>query len=267
MRFLMVMLVGLFLSACGGYKPAPVYASDVFDNPVIVKVKLDPEDPSSGTYLQDTIAQIVVNRLNLTITKNVNEAKNYIVVNSYTVNTSPTNYDKNGNVIRYSVNAAIEFAIKDKMGFWSKNIVSSEFVNVGAQTTLGSSQKDKAAKIAINKALDAFVVAVMQRSKKFKEQKANKKEKQIEANVTQTEDIQMQSDTRSDDAVSSEDAASNEDTISGQDQISNEDESSNEVITPINQEENLSNGTSVIPSKEDEIFNAKELQNPLDTIQ
>jgi len=79
---------------------------------------------------------MAVNRLNLTITKNVDKAKSYILVNSYTINTTPETKDENGNIIRYSINAAIEFAIKDKYGFWSKNIVASEFVSVKAESSV-----------------------------------------------------------------------------------------------------------------------------------
>lgn len=235
MRAFLAVVVAILLSACGGYKPAPVYANEVLENPVVVKVKLDPEDPSSGVYLQDTIAQLAVNRLNLSVTKNVDKAKNYIVVNDYAINTSPANYDENGNVIRYSVNAAIVFAIKDKKGFWSKNIVTNEYVDVAAQAALGTAQKEKAAKVAINKALDDFVVAVITRSKKFQEEKAAVK------------------------AAQKEEAATPESKVTPMQSVGVESESvTTEVITP------ESNETATpIPTKEDKIFNAKDLRDPL----
>ncbi len=166
MRYFLSLLFALFLTACSGYKPTPAFASDIFETPVLVKVKIDPEDPDIGVYLEDEIAKMAINRLNLTLTKNVNEAKNYILVNSYTINTSPINKDENGNIIRYSVNSAIEFAIKDKYGFWSKNIVSSSYVVVKPQSIVGALDKEKAAKIAIQKALDQFIISVMKRSRK-----------------------------------------------------------------------------------------------------
>ena len=230
MRLFIAVLVGLLLSACG-YKPAPEYANEVFENPIIVKVKLDPEDPSAGVYLQDTIAQLAVNRLNLVVTKNVNKAKNYIVINNYAINTSPANFDENGNVIRYSVNAAIKFAIKDKMGFWSKNIVTNEYVNVAAQTALGSAEKEKAAKIAINKALDSFVIAVIERSKKFKEERAA--------------------------AIEKEKAAKTQESVASE---------VSPMSEPTTQEDNsseLESEATPIPTKEDKIFNAKDLKDPL----
>ncbi len=242
MRLFIAVLVGLLLSACG-YKPAPEYANELFENPVIVKVKIDPEDPSAGVYLQDTIAQLAVNRLNLVVTKNVNEAKNYIVVNNYAINTSPANYDENGNVIRYSVNAAIKFAIKDKMGFWSKNIVTNEYVNVAAQTALGSAEKEKAAKVAINKALDNFVMAVIERSKKFKAERAAAKEKAKEE-AQQPKSVEP---------------------TEAQESIATESISEQETITPLeeNSTEINSSESTPIPTKEDQIFNAKDLQDPL----
>ncbi len=185
MKYLFIVVLSFILTACGGYKPAPKYAKDIFEQPVLVKVKLDPEDPKSGVFLQDEITRMAVNRLNLTLTKNVNEAKNYIVVNSYTINTTPLNYDENGNIIRYSVNAAIEFAIKDKYGFWSKNIVASEYVNVNPDSLASALDKEKAGKVAIQKALDSFIVAMMQRSQKVGEDKNElnaKKEKYEESN-------------------------------------------------------------------------------------
>jgi len=247
MRVFLAVLVSLILSACSGYKPAPEYAGEVFENPVIVKVKLDPEDPSSGVYLQDTIAQIAVNRLNLVVTKNANKAKNYIVVNDYAINTSPANYDKNGNVIRYSVNAAIKFAVKDKMGFWSKSIVTNEYVNVAAQTALGTAEKEKAARVAINKGLDSFIMAVIQRSKKFQKQKAEAKEKEKESEKVVTPVVK-------------------EETTPAE-SASDMNQTGNEVVKPIesdvSSESNSTQEESPIPTKEDKIFNAKDLKDPL----
>ncbi len=265
MQLFMAILVSLLLSACSGYKPAPVYANEVFEEPVIIKVKIDPEDPSAGVYLQDTIAQLAVTRLNLAVTENVHEAKNYIVVNSYAINTSPINTDENGNVIRYSVNAAIKFAIKDKMGFWSKNIVANEYVNVPAQTTLGSTQKEKAARVAINKALDSFVVAVMERSKKFKAEKAAvmQKEKELKRDEDKNKQPQTSIETQSVD-VESKESIAQEPTI----QSSESQNSSSEIITPLESESVTVDGASSenidpIPSKEETIFSGEELQEPL----
>jgi len=176
MRLFFVMLVAFFVAGCGGYKPVANYSKSMFEEPVIVKVKIDPEDPSTGEYLQDEIIRMAVNRLNLTITKNVNSAKSYIIVNSYTINTSPITKDDNGNVIRYSINAAIEFAVKDKEGFWSKNIVSSEYVSVKAQSSISEIAKDKATKLAIKKALDDFVLAVMKRGQEISKKEIEKKQ-------------------------------------------------------------------------------------------
>jgi copper chaperone CopZ len=178
MKYLLVVVMAFLISACGGYKPAPQFADDIFEQPVLVKVKIDPEDPNAGVFLQDEIAKMAVNRLNLTLTKNVDLAKSYIVVNSYTINTTPLNYDDNGNIIRYSVNAAIEFAVKDKYGFWSKNIVASEYVDVKPEAATSAFDKEKAGRIAIKKALDSFIVAVMQRSRKVGKQKAEFKSKE-----------------------------------------------------------------------------------------
>jgi hypothetical protein len=162
-RFWFLILISLFVASCG-YKPVQKYAKNLFENPVLVKVKLDPEDPENGEYLEDEIAKMAINRLNLTLTKNVDNAKGYIIVNNYTINTTPANKDDDGNVIRYSINAAVEFAVKDKYGFWSKNIVANEYVSVKAQSILSSIDKAKAGKLAIKKALDAFVIAVINRA-------------------------------------------------------------------------------------------------------
>ncbi len=165
MKYIVSVVLALIFVACGGYKPVPQYSFDIFDQPVLTKVKMDPEDPDSGVFLQDELSRMAINRLNLTITKDVDMAKGYILVNSYTINTTPLNKDDNGNVIRYSVNAAIEFAIKDKYGFWSKNIVTSEYVSVKPQSLVSTYEKEKAGRLAIQKALDEFVVAVMKRSR------------------------------------------------------------------------------------------------------
>ena len=169
MKFVFALLTAFILLACGG-KPVAKYASTVFEEPVLVNVKIDPEDPESGEFIQDELTRTVVNRLNLKVTKNVDKAKSYILVNIYAVNTSPANYDDNGNVIRYSVNAAIKFAMKDKKGFWTKNIVTNQYVSVKAQSLLSQSEKQKAEKLAIKKALDAFVVAVIERAQGYESQ-------------------------------------------------------------------------------------------------
>ena len=167
MKFLFTFLIAFFLLACGG-KPVAKYATSSFEEPVLVNVKIDPEDVESGEFIQDELTRTVVNRLHLRVTKNVDEAKSYILVNIYAINTSPANYDDDGNVIRYSVNAAIKFAMKDKFGFWTKNIVANQYVSVKAQSLLSQTDKQKAEKLAIKKALDAFVAAVVNRAQEVK---------------------------------------------------------------------------------------------------
>ena len=177
MRLLFAFLFSLVLIGCGGYKPVAQYSKNIFAEPVLVKVKIDPEDPSTGEYLQDEISRMAINRLNLSTTKNVNKAKGYMLVNSYTINTTPATKDDNGNIIRYSINAGIEFAIKDKKGFWSKNIVASEYVAVKAESSVSQVAKEKATKLAIQKALDSFVLAVIQRGQKLEKEDAENKAK------------------------------------------------------------------------------------------
>ena len=186
MRIWLTFLLSFFILSCG-YKPVQKYAHNIFENPVLVKVKLDPEDPEYGEYLEDEIAKMAINRLNLTLTKNVNKAKGYILVNDYTINTTPANKDKDGNVIRYSINAAIEFAVKDKYGFWSKNIVTNEYVSVKAQSVLSQSEKQKATKVAIKKALDEFVAAVINRANQVAKNKTPTINKPLSTNKPQLE--------------------------------------------------------------------------------
>ncbi len=179
MRFVLAFLFSLVLIGCsdGGYEPTVKYSKTIFKEPVLVHVKIDPEDPDTGEYLQDEITKMAINRLNLRTTKDVNEAKNYILVNIYTINTTPTNKDDKGNVIRYSINAAIKFATQDKYGFWSKNIVASEYVPVKAKSSISESAKEKASRVAIKKALDEYVYAVIQRGQKMAKKHA-KEDKQ-----------------------------------------------------------------------------------------
>ncbi len=162
-RLISLIFSMLFIVGCG-YKPIAKYSKSIFEEPILVTVKIDPEDPSMGEFLQDEVSQTITDRLNLKLTKNVDMAKNYIVINNYTINTVTANKDDNGNVIRYSVNSAIEFAIRDKYGFWSKNIVSHEYVSVKAQSIIGEKEREKAAKVAIRKAIDEFVVAIIKRA-------------------------------------------------------------------------------------------------------
>ncbi len=190
MKYLVAVIVAIFVVACGGYKPVPNYAADIFAQPVLTKVKIDPEDPDAGVYLQDELSKMAVNRLNLTLTKNVNKAKGYILVNSYTINTTPTNTDSNGSVIRYSVNAAIEFAVKDKYGFWSKNIVANEYVSVKAQSLISALDKEKASRVAIQKALDAFALAVLKRSREV-----GKNKSELDNNSSNQDSTQTSNDT------------------------------------------------------------------------
>ena len=165
MRLLYIFILSLIISSCGGYKPVPQMAKKIFQEPVLVKVSLNEKDPQSGRYIEDELIKTLINRLNLKVTQNAKIAKNYIVVTVYAVNTSVANKDDDGNVIRYSVNAAIKFAVQDRYGFWFKNIVANEYVSVKAKSVLSENEKEKAEKIAIRKALDAFVLAVANRAK------------------------------------------------------------------------------------------------------
>ncbi len=232
MRVLYALFLSLFIVSCGGYQPVAKYSKTLFQKPVLVKVKIDPEDPSTGVYLQEEITKMAVNRLNLTTTKNVDEAKGYILVNSYTINTTPVTKDDNGNVIRYSINAALEFAVKDKKGFWSKNIVASEYVPVKAKSSVSVAAKQKASKLAIKKALDDFVVAVIKRAQKLGSQEDNNTKKELnqkpnslDNSVTNTQD----------NATNTQDSV-NDLSIEGSSAIPNEDKSNKKVITVDNEE-------------------------------
>lgn len=232
MRVLFALFLSLFIVSCGGYQPVAKYSKTLFQKPVLVKVKIDPEDPSTGVYLQEEITKMAVNRLNLTTTKNVDEAKGYILVNSYTINTTPVTKDDNGNVIRYSINAALEFAVKDKKGFWSKNIVASEYVPVKAKSSVSVAAKQKASKLAIKKALDDFVVAVIKRAQKLGSQEDNNTKKELnqkpnslDNSVTNTQD----------NATNTQDSV-NDSSIEGSSAIPNEDTSNKKVITVDNEE-------------------------------
>ena len=232
MRVLFALFLSLFIVSCGGYQPVAKYSKTLFAQPVLVKVKIDPEDPSTGVYLQEEITKMAVDRLNLTTTKNVDEAKGYILVNSYTINTTPVTKDDNGNVIRYSINAALEFAVKDKKGFWSKNIVASEYVPVKAKSSVSVAAKQKASKLAIKKALDDFVVAVIKRAQKLGSQEDNNTKKELnqkpnslDNSVTNTQD----------NATNTQDSV-NDLSIEGSSAIPNEDKSNKKVITVDNEE-------------------------------
>ena len=232
MRVLFALFLSLFIVSCGGYQPVAKYSKTLFQKPVLVKVKIDPEDPSTGVYLQEEITKMAVNRLNLTTTKNVDEAKGYILVNSYTINTTPVTKDDNGNVIRYSINAALEFAVKDKKGFWSKNIVASEYVPVKAKSSVSVAAKQKASKLAIKKALDDFVVAVIKRAQKLGSQEDNNTKKELnqkpnslDNSVTNTQD----------NATNTQDSV-NDSSIERSSAIPNEDTSNKKVITVDNEE-------------------------------
>ncbi len=183
MKFFYIFLLSLIISACGGYKPVPQMAKSIFEEPVLVKVSLNEKDPQSGRYIEEELIKTVINRLNITVTQNAKIAKNYIVVTIYAVNTSVANKDDDGNVIRYSVNAAIKFAVQDRYGFWFKNIVANEFVSVKAKSVLSENEKAKAEKNAIQKALDDFVVAVANRAQEVKKKglkTTKEKEKELQ---------------------------------------------------------------------------------------
>ena len=230
MRIFVAMLFSLLLIGCGstGYKPVVKYSNEIFNQPVITKVKIDPEDPSTGEYLQDEIIKMATNRLNLTITKNVDEAKSYILVNSYTINTTPETKDDNGNIIRYIINAAIDFAIKDKYGFWSKNIVAAEYVSVKDESSISQIAKDNATKLAIKKALDDFLVAVIKREQKMK----GKKPKEDNKLYDDSQESEEEESTYNNESVES---SSTDETSNNSEYTS--DSSDNEEYQPYQEEE------------------------------
>ena len=232
MRVLFALFLSLFIVSCGGYQPVAKYSKTLFAQPVLVKVKIDPEDPSTGVYLQEEITKMAVNRLNLTTTKNVDEAKGYILVNSYTINTTPVTKDDNGNVIRYSINAALEFAVKDKKGFWSKNIVASEYVPVKAKSSVSVAAKQKASKLAIKKALDDFVVAVIKRAQKLGSQEDNNTKKELNQKPNSLDN----SVTNTQDNAANTQDSENDSSIEGNSALPDEDTSNKKVITVNNNE-------------------------------
>ena len=166
MRRAFLIFATLFLLiGCGNYQPVNGVAKSIFDNPVLVNVQLDPEDPDSGRVLQKELKKMVINRLNLTLTENIDSASSYLLVNNYTVNTVPVTKDKDGNVIRYSIYIAMQVAMKDRAGFWSQNVTTGTYVVVKAQSQLSKQDKDKATKVAIKKAVDDLVVEITKRAK------------------------------------------------------------------------------------------------------
>ncbi len=177
MRRLLLVIVGLFIIAgCSSQQPVANVAKSIFDNPILVNVKLDPEDPKSGNVLEDELKKMVINRLNLQLTENIDEAKSYILVTNYIVNTVPVTKDDKGNVIRYSVYIAMQLAMKDKAGFWSKNITTGTYVVVKAKSILSEQEKEKATKIAIKKGIDELIVEIAKRAK----EKANDIDKNLD---------------------------------------------------------------------------------------
>ncbi len=188
-KILYTIIFSLVIVACGGYEPIPHLAKNIFQEPVLVKVSINEKDPQSGRYIEEELIKAVSNRLNLEVTQNAKIAKNYIIVTVYAVNTSVANKDDDGNVIRYSVNAAIKFAVEDRYGFWFKNIVTNEFVSVKAKSVLSENEKAKAEKIAISKAIDNFIVAVTQRAQKMKDEPVpHKEEKEDEKSLLSPSD-------------------------------------------------------------------------------
>ncbi len=173
MKLFYVILISFLINACGsnGYEPVPKLAKSIFQEPVLVKVSLNEKDPQSGKYIEDELIKTLTNRLNLKITSNATIAKNYIIVTIYAINASVANKDNDGNPIRYSINAALKFAVEDRYGFWFKNIVTNEFVSVKAKSILSENEREKAEKIAIQKALDNFILAIATRAKDVKNKK------------------------------------------------------------------------------------------------
>ena len=177
MKRLLLLIVGIFfIVGCSSQQPVAKVVNSIFNNPVLVNVKIDPEDPKSGNVLEDELKKMVINRLNLQLTENIDEAKSYILVTNYIVNTVPVTKDDKGNVIRYSVYIAMQLAMKDKAGFWSKNITTGTYVVVKAKSILSQQEKEKATKIAIKKGIDELVVAIAKRAK----EKANDIDKNLD---------------------------------------------------------------------------------------
>lgn len=261
MRYLVLALVALFIAGCStknGYKPTAVYSADIFDTPVLTKVKMDAEDPDIGVYLEDEIARMATNRLNLTLTKNIKEAKGYILVNKYTINTTAMNTDSNGSVVRYSVNAAMQFAIKDRHGFWSKNIVASEYVTVAPQSLVSTLEKDKASRVAIQKALDEFVMSVMQRSRKVGE---NKSEMPKESDNSEQDNTDVDNTTNSS-LVETTNSVTENDTNTDNTIIEN-DTSSYEDITTDSNDANLNDNSNYNDSSMNSVFESDSTTNSM----
>jgi len=266
MRRLLLLIFGIFLIVgCSSQQPVAKVANSIFDNPILVNVKIDPEDPKSGNILEDELKKMVINRLNLKLTENIDEAKSYILVTNYIVNTVPVTKDDKGNVIRYSVYIAMQLAIKDKAGFWSKNITTGTYVVVKAKSILSQQEKEKATKIAIKKGIDELVVAIAKRAK----EKANDIDKNLDniANLDGVSNEDNNSNSLQDNISNNsyQDNTTNSDVNSDNDTNQDNTTNNNADLDNSSSQNNLDNDTSSNSQNEDDSL--KEVQKELINLQ
>ena len=268
MKRLLLLIVGIFLIVgCSSQQPVAKAANSIFDNPILVNVKIDPEDPKSGNVLEDELKKMVINRLNLKLTENIDEAKSYILVTNYIVNTVPVTKDDKGNVIRYSVYIAMQLAMKDKAGFWSKNITTGTYVVVKAKSILSEQEKEKATKIAIKKGVDELIVAIAKRAR----EKANDINKNLDnianldSNGVSNEDNNSNSlqDNISNDSY--QDNTTNSDVNSDNDTNQDNTTNNNADLDNSSSQNNLDNDTSSNSQNEEDSL--KEVQKDLINLQ
>jgi hypothetical protein len=147
----------ILLSGCAGYVPVAKYAKSTLPEPVYVKVKLSGVEPQNGVYIKDEIDRVLLTRFHSRVTKRRELSKSQIYVNSYSIQYSPINYDKDGFVTRYSVDTEIKFTLHTPKGILNKKISTSEDVSVQSSSLLSSTAKESAIRVSINKAMDKFI--------------------------------------------------------------------------------------------------------------
>ena len=263
MKRLLLLIVGIFLIVgCSSQQPVAKAANSIFDNPILVNVKIDPEDPKSGNVLEDELKKMVINRLNLQLTENIDEAKSYILVTNYIVNTVPVTKDDKGNVIRYSVYIAMQLAMKDKAGFWSKNITTGTYVVVKAKSILSEQEKEKATKVAIKKGVDELIVEIAKRAK----EKANDIDKNLD-NIANLDSNDVKNEDNNSNSLndSYQDNTTNSDVNSDNDTNQDNTTNNNADLDNSSSQNNLDNDTSSNSQNEDDSL--KEVQKDLINLQ
>lgn len=157
-KYLAVVLI-FFVVGCG-YKPASQYTRDIIKGLVFVDVDISLEDPKNSVLAKDALINILVNKLNATITDKKELANVIMQTKIDSVGLTELGYDTKGYIKTYRATVNISISYKSATKSGSTSVSGSHDFSLDDGTTISEVKRFEAIKLASDKAMSDFVSKV-----------------------------------------------------------------------------------------------------------